>query len=155
VKPGPTWANVLAGVALVLVGSLLLGCGSGGGDASGNTANPSYNQSYSEVLHGMRIAAFARRTYDARGRAEGLEPGKRAVIRSFCDFSRGVTAGNEAWKLPKHLYVAHRIRSIAAYKLNPTYLAELGPAMSDLDAVVHLRTLTGKRVRGYARACHR
>jgi hypothetical protein len=148
-------SSALVGIALVLAGVAITGCGSAsGGSADESSQTDGESQTYGEVLRGLRNAAQSGATYGAVRRAKDFEAGERDVIRSFCEFAWQIGVNREARKLSDYAYVINRIR-LNAYREGNADGSTITPAAGKLDRVVDLAAITGPKLKRYTKACYR
>jgi hypothetical protein len=129
---------------LAMVALAISGCGSG--------SEAKDTQTYEQILHGLRSAALAGRTYGAERRAASLVAAKREVVHSFCEFAWEIGVNREAWKLPIRGLAARRVRA-RAFSSGNAYYHPIVAAIAKLNAVIDLEELTAKVLARYTRAC--
>lgn len=139
-------------VAIGLAGLAPAGCGDdaeGGGD---ETNQPS--QAYTDLLTGLEAAARSESSFKAGSKANEFNVPEEAVVDAFCETAWQLEINSELDRLARYGYMVGRIRNLAEYDLNGKYKAEVGAAMAVLLKTVDLRSLDGKLVHGYKKACY-
>jgi hypothetical protein len=130
-------------VAILFVFIGVVGCGSSGD-----------GESYEEVLHGLKKAALAERSYDAVGRAEDLKPTLRASLDAFCETNREMLENQEAWKVAGTGYYLVRIKLRAERELPFVSTHPVAVAVNDYRPLFGLDSFDPAAVRRYAHACY-
>jgi hypothetical protein len=157
------------GLAIVLVGIALAGCG-GSDDSSAanngertsedldgsaqNEREVESSQAYRTVLVNLKKAAHANATYDPLQRAKPLEPGEEAVVIAFCETAWQLVANSETDYLSKDWFIVPRIRGRAEFQLDGRAPATMTAAMTELEKVVDLAAYDKAENSLYEKVCY-
>jgi hypothetical protein len=128
---------------LLSAGIVLAGCG-GGGD-----------ESYDDVLHGLKHAATAGESYDAVSRAEGLKPVERTSLEAFCETTHVLLLNREAWKARQGPYLVSRIKTLAERLLPFVSTGPVNTAVDRYRDLFGLDSFEPADVHRYMQACYK
>jgi hypothetical protein len=115
---------------------------------------PEDSQAYQGLLRGLQKAALAEQTFHAARKANSLDAGQKAALKSFCNFAWQIVVNGEQAKLGKTQYVAGRITTYAEYNLSPSDYPSTEAAVRELESVIDLSKLDAGLTRSYSKACY-
>jgi len=133
-------ATILTLAVLATASFDFAGCG--GGD-----------ESYAEVIRGLKRAAMSNAGYDAVSRASGMSRAERASLESFCNATQRMLVAGEGRKIAETRYYISRISTDAEASLDFPSTDAVDAAVAKLNGLFGLRSFDGHSARPFARAC--
>jgi hypothetical protein len=148
------WSLTVGAVALV--GVLSVGCG---GNSRADNSAPAISPAFAKVVTDLKAAALSSRPYDAARHTKRLSKPERAVIEGFCTFAWQIPVNHLDYLLGGNPYPVNRVTHLAELSYRGGAVgydvsdASVEASLGRLRRIVHLRSLDGRLVRKYSRAC--
>jgi hypothetical protein len=148
------WSLTVGAVALV--GIVSVGCG---GNSQADIGAPTVSPAYTEAVTDLKTAALSNRPYDLARHTKSLSKPERAVIEGFCEFAWQIPINHLENLLGQNPYAVDRTTHLAELNYHGGRVSydvkdpSIEALMGGLRRIVNFRSLDGRVVRKYSRAC--